>query len=211
MRHLLLDPAEIADAGRDGGARTRTEDDPTASSRGTSAIASCPPVRLPVIGWTSNPSHRPAEIGLLRHLLRAERPRGGPGLPRRGAAREDQRAFGAIPRGADPPPVLRWSPRRGGAARHRHRDAQLPIVYIAYHVPTPLGGCAGARGPLDGPVGWAASRLYTQLVRDRSWLSARAGLLLLLGRSKPLLVLGEPDAGTDAEASSRRCSARWCV
>src|SRR5581483_10355890 len=44
--------------------------------------------------------------------------------------------FGAIPRAADPPPVLAVEPPQNGERRVVVRkQAELPIVYLAWHVP----------------------------------------------------------------------------
>src|SRR5207302_2855014 len=84
----------------------------------------------------------------------------------------------------------RYRPPRRAAADRLHR---LPRAQLA------LGGRAGARGPLDGPVGRArVAAVHATGPRPPAGPQRGRGLLLLLGRPKPLLVLGEPDAGTDA-------------
>jgi len=190
--------------------RTRTEDTPTASSpRRRARSPSCHTVRLP-FGWTSTSCIAPPEIGPSTHLLRAEqRPRGGGGDFHAGSCSRRSRGVRRDPAGADPPPCWRWSPR-GGAARHRHRDAQLPIVYIAYHVPNSRSRCAGARGPLDGPVGGGLAAVYAAGPRPPAGSRRGRGLLLLLGRSK-LFWFWATDAGTDAEALEQALLGRWCV
>jgi len=177
MRHLLLDPAEIA-AERQvvmEERRTRTEDDPDgflAEETGAIAFLSHP-YRLPVIGWTVDIRRiAPPEIRAFYDTYYVPNNALVVAAGDFHAAElleKITRAFGAIPRGADPPPVLAVEPPQAGERRVTvHRDAQLPIVYIAYHVPNSRSEDAPALEVLSTVLsGGRASRLYTQLVRDR--------------------------------------------
>ena len=76
--------------------------------------------------------------------------------------------FGGIPRGPDPPPVLAVEPPQVGERRVVvQRQAELPIVYLAYHVPSGLDGDAPALEVLSTVLsGGRASRLYRGLVSE---------------------------------------------
>jgi zinc protease len=80
-----------------------------------------------------------------------------------------KRRFGAIPRGADPPPVLAVEPPQNGERRVTVRkQAQLPLVYVGFHVPDHRSKDAAALDVLSTVLsGGRASRLYRHLVYQR--------------------------------------------
>ena len=86
------------------------------------------------------------------------------------------RVFGAIPRSPGPPPVLAVEPAQAGERRVTvSRNAQLPIVYMAYHVPNSRSEDAPALELLSTVLsGGRASRLYRNLIHDRQ-LALNAG------------------------------------
>src|SRR5207245_1139788 len=87
-----------------------------------------------------------------------------------------KRRFGGIPRGAAPPPVLTVEPPPNGERRVVVRkQAELPIVYLAYHVPNQRSNDAAPLEVLSTILsGGRASRLYRYLVYERR-LALEAG------------------------------------
>jgi len=85
-------------------------------------------------------------------------------------------AFGPIPRGAAPPPVLAVEPPQNGERRVTvQRPAELPIVYIGYPVPHHTSTDAAALEVLSVILaGGRSSRLYRDLVHERQ-LALEAG------------------------------------
>ena len=85
-------------------------------------------------------------------------------------------AFGPIPRGAAPPPVLAVEPPQNGERRVIvQKPAQLPIVYIGYPVPHHASADAPALEVLSVILaGGRSSRLYRDLVHERQ-LALEAG------------------------------------
>jgi zinc protease len=85
-------------------------------------------------------------------------------------------AFGAIPRGATPPPVSAVEPVQNGERRvHVQKPAELPIVYLGYPVPNHTSADAPALEVLSVILsGGRASRLYRELVYERQ-LALEAG------------------------------------
>lgn len=184
MRNLLLDPKEI-NAEREvviEERRTRTEDDPGGflGEEVGSLAFKAHPYGAPIIGWMEDLKRiTPAEI---RGFYDAHYVPNNATLVVVGdieaAAVLDQvkRQFGAIARGADPPPVLVTEPVQNGERRVVIRkQAKLPIVYLAWHVPSQQSPDAPALEMLSVILsGGRASRLYRSLVYDRR-LALEAG------------------------------------
>jgi zinc protease len=86
------------------------------------------------------------------------------------------RHFGAIPRAANPPKILAVEPPQNGERRVTiGKQAQLPIVYLGYHVPDQRSNDAPALELLSTVLsGGRASRLYKNLVYQRQ-LALEAG------------------------------------
>ena len=81
-----------------------------------------------------------------------------------------RKTFGRIPRAADPPPVRAVEPPQNGERRVAvsKREARLPIVYMAYHVPNHTSPDAPALEMLSMILsGGRASRLHRDLVYER--------------------------------------------
>jgi len=77
--------------------------------------------------------------------------------------------FGKIPKGPAPPPVLAVEPQQNGERRVLlTKQAQLPIVYLGYHVPNQKSADAFPLEMLSSILSEGrASRLYKRLVYER--------------------------------------------
>ncbi|MBI2218688.1 MAG: insulinase family protein [Candidatus Rokubacteria bacterium] len=177
MQNLLLDPKAI-ESEREvviEERRTRTEDDPggfLGEEVGSLAFKSHP-YQSPVIGWMDDLRRiTPAEIRAFyktyyvpnNALVVAVGDFTAPEL-----LAKVTRAFGAIPRGQDPPPVTAVEPPQNGERRVVvKKQAQLPIVYIAYNVPNHRAEDAAALEMMSTILSSGrASRLYRRLVYER--------------------------------------------
>jgi zinc protease len=177
MRNLLLDPQQI-DAERQvviEERRTRTEDDPGGFlGEEVSSIAfKAHPYGFPIIGWTEDIKRvTPEEI---RAFYRTYYVPNNAMIVAVGAFKAPEtlekirRRFGPIPRGAAPPPVLAVEPPQNGERRVTvQKQAALPIVYLAWHVPNQKSDDALALELLSTILaGGRASRLYRDLVYQR--------------------------------------------
>jgi len=162
--------------------RTRTEDDPGGFlGEEVSAIAfNAHPYGQPIIGWTADIKRiTPEEI---RAFYKTYYVPNNAVLVVVGAFTAAQvldkvkAAFGAIPRGAEPPPVLAVEPPQNGERRVLVRKpAELPIVYLGYHVPNQTSPDAAALEVLSVVLAAGrSSRLYRDLVHERQ-LALEAG------------------------------------
>ncbi len=177
MRNLLLDPKEV-DAEREvvmEERRTRTEDDPEGflgEEVGTIAFKAHP-YGVPVIGWMED--LRRIDASQLRAFYRTYYAPSNALLVVVGDFKAPEtlekirRRFGPIPRSADPPPMVAVEPPPNGERRVTVRkQAQLPIVYLAWHVPNHTSPDAPALEVLSTILsGGRASRLHRRLVYDR--------------------------------------------
>jgi zinc protease len=184
MQNLLLDPTEIESERQVvmEERRTRTEDDPAGFlGEETGALAfHAHPYGAPIIGWMADIRRiTPADIRAFYRryyipnnaLVVAVGDFSAPDvLATIGAA------FGPIPRGPEPTPVLAVEPPQNGERRTTvHKTAQLPLVYLAYHVPNHASEDAPALELLSTILsGGRASRLYRNLVYERQ-LALNAG------------------------------------
>ena len=184
MRNLLLDPREI-DSERQvviEERRTRTEDDPDGFlSEAVNAISfKAHPYGQPTVGWMEDITRvTPAEVRAFYNTYYV------PGNAIISAAgdfkatellEKIKKRFGAIPRAPAPPPVLAIEPAQEGERRVvLRKQARLPIVYLAWHVPNYTSADAPALEVLSAVLsGGRASRLYRDLVYDRQ-LALEAG------------------------------------
>ncbi|MGH7357027.1 MAG: M16 family metallopeptidase [Candidatus Rokuibacteriota bacterium] len=185
MRNLLLDPKEIA-AEREvviEERRTRTEDDPGGFlAEEVSNIAfKAHPYGSPVIGWPDD-IRRITEAELRRFYDTYYQPNNailvGVGDFNASEALAKIRAtFGRISRGPAPPPVGVTEPPATSERRvlARKREARLPIVYIAWHVPNHSAPDAAALEVLSQILsGGRAARIYRHLIHERQ-LALSAG------------------------------------
>lgn len=177
MRHLRLDPADI-EAERQvvlEERRTRTEDDPEGflSEEVTALAFRAHPYGAPIIGWREDLERlTPAD---LRAFYRTYYVPNNATLVVVGAFHAPtlleriRHWFGPIPRGPDPPPVRAVEPPQQGERRVRvTRPVQLPVVYLAWHVPTHASPDAPALEVLSTVLsGGRAARLYRHLVFER--------------------------------------------
>ena len=184
MHNLLLD-AKIIASEREvviEERRTRTEDDPGgALGEEVSAIAfRAHPYGQPIIGWPTDLTRiTPEEI---RAFYRTYYVPNNALLVMVGDFKTAEvlakvRAkFGALPRGAEPPPVLAVEPPQSSERRLTvRRPAELPIVYLGYPVTNQKSPDAAALELLSVILsGGRTSRLYRDLVHERQ-LALEAG------------------------------------
>jgi zinc protease len=184
MRNLLLDPKEI-DSEREvviEERRTRTEDDPEGflGEEVGSLAFKAHPYGAPIIGWMEDLKRiTPAQIRAFYDIYYVPNNAilvvvGDFAAP--AALEKVKQRFGGIARGADPPPVLAKEPVPNGERRVVvQKQAKLPIVYLAWHVPSQQSPDAPALEVLSTILsGGRASRLYRSLVYDRQ-LALEAG------------------------------------
>jgi zinc protease len=178
MRRLLLDPKEI-DSERQvvmEERRTRTEDDPDGllSEELYSLAFKAHPYRWPIIGWMEDIRRiNPAELRAFYDLY--YQPNNAilvvVGDVKAASIMERvRRLFGAIPRGPAAPPVTAVEPPQIDERRVvvRKAGAQLPIVDLAWHVPSHESPDAPALELLSTILSAGrASRLYRTLVYER--------------------------------------------
>ena len=184
MQNLLLDPKEIHSEREVviEERRTRTEDDPGGFlGEEVSSIAfKAHPYQAPIIGWMDDIKRiTPEEI---RAFYKTYYVPNNAIVVAAGAFRADdvlekiKRRFGRIPRGKVPPPMLAVEPTPNGERRVIvKRQAELPIVYMAWHVPNYQSDDSVALELLSTILsGGRASRLYRDLVYQRQ-LALEAG------------------------------------
>jgi len=177
MHNLLLDAKEI-NSEREvviEERRTRTEDDPGGFlGEEVSSIAfKNHPYGAPIIGWMEDLKRiTPEEIRAFyktyyvpnNAILVAVDDFKAPEVLAKIRAK-----FGRIPKGPAPPPVLAVEPPQNGERRVTvSKQAQLPIVYVGYHVPNQKSPDAFALDMLSTILSEGrASRLYKRLVHER--------------------------------------------
>ena len=184
MQNLLLDAKQIASEREVviEERRTRTEDDPGGFlGEEVSAIAfKAHPYGYPIIGWMEDIKRiTPAEIRAFyqTYYIPNNAMVVAVGAFQAPAALEKiRRSFGRIPRRRTPPPVLAVEPPQNGERRVLvKKQAELPIVYLAWHVPNQRSDDAPALEVLSTILsGGRASRLYRDLVYQRQ-LALEAG------------------------------------
>ena len=184
MQNLLLDPREI-NSEREvviEERRTRTEDDPGGFlGEEVSALAyKNHPYGHPIIGWMEDLKRiTPEEI---RAFYKTYYVPNNATLVAVGDFKASEilakirTRFGTIPKGPTPPPVRAVEPPQNGDRRVLvKKEAQLPIVYLGYHVPNQQSPDAPALELLSTILSSGrASRLYRGLVHERQ-LALEAG------------------------------------
>jgi zinc protease len=144
MRGLLLDPKEVESEKKVvmEERRLRTDDDPVSALReAMEAVAfEAHPYRQPVIGWMTD-IEKLAREDLVRYYNTYYAPNNAV-LIVVGDFNSDEllpkirQHFGPIPRAADPPAVRAVEPEQRGERRvFLKKDAELPFVFMGYHVP----------------------------------------------------------------------------
>ncbi len=177
MRNLLLD-SQALETERQvvmEERRTRTEDDPEGFlGEEVSAIAfEAHPYRWPIIGWMEDIRRiTPEEI---RAFYRTYYVPNNALVVAVGDFNASEllekvtRHFGPIPRGPDPLPVKAVEPLQNGERRVTvKKAAQLPLIFIGYHVPNFRSADAPALELLSVILSEGrASRLYRRLVYEQ--------------------------------------------
>lgn len=177
MRNLLLDAKDfeserlVVMEER----RSRTEDDPEGFlGEELSAIAFVAhPYRSPIVGWMED--LRGLRVEDAREFYRTYYVPNNALVVAAGDFKAPallekiRRAFGAIPRAADPPPVRVAEPRQNGERRVTVRkEAQLSPVFIGYPVPNFRSPAAHALELLSTILSEGrSSRLHRRLVYER--------------------------------------------
>jgi zinc protease len=177
MRNLLLDPKEfqserlVVMEER----RLRTEDDPEGFlGEELSAIAFLAhPYRSPTVGWMED--IRRLSVEELRTFYRTYYVPNNALVVAAGDFKalalleKIRQHFGAIPRGADPPPVQAVEPKQNGERRVTVRkEARLPLVFVGYQVPNHASKDAPALELLSTILSEGrSSRLYRRLVYEQ--------------------------------------------
>src|SRR5574337_166409 len=144
MRNLLLDSKEIESEKKVvmEERRLRTEDEPISALREVMEAAAfqAHPYRQPVIGWMSDIEGLARE-DLVRYYNTYYVPNNAV-LIVVGDFKSDEllpkirQYFGAIPRGVEPPAVRAVEPeQRGERKLFLKKEAELPFVFMGYHVP----------------------------------------------------------------------------
>jgi zinc protease len=184
MQNLLIDPKEIASEREVviEERRTRTEDDPGGflGEEVGSIAFKAHPYGFPIIGWMEDIKRiTPAEIRAFykTYYVPNNAIVVAVGDFKTSAVMEKiQKTFGRIPRGKTPPAVHAVEPPQNGERRIVVRkEAELPIVYMAWHVPNYRSTDAPALEVLSTILsGGRASRLYRDLVYQRQ-LALEAG------------------------------------
>jgi zinc protease len=184
MVNALLDPQEIESERQVviEERRTRTEDDPSGFlGEEIEAMAfRAHPYGQPVIGWMEDLKRiTPAEIRAFykvyyqpnNAIVVAVGDFSAPAL-----MAKIKEHFGRIPRAPEPPRVTAVEPVQNGERRLLvQKEAQLPIVYLAYHVPNQTSQDAPALEMLSTILSSGrSSRLYRSLVYQRQ-LALEAG------------------------------------
>ena len=177
MRNLLLDPKDFESERQVvmEERRTRTEDDPEGFlGEELSAIAFVAhPYRSPIVGWMED--LRGLTVEELRAFYRTYYVPNNALVAAAGDFKAPEllekirRAFGPIPRAADPPPLTVAEPRQNGERRVTvKKEAQLPLVFIGYPVPNFRSSDAPALELLSTILSEGrSSRLYRRLVYEQ--------------------------------------------
>jgi zinc protease len=185
MRNLVLDPKDIA-AEREvviEERRTRSEDDPEGflGEEVGSLAFRAHPYGSPIIGWVEDIKRiTPAQIRAFYRMHYVPNNAivvlvGDFAAP--AVLEKVRRWFGPIPRGTPPPAVVAHEPPQNGERRVTvKKQAQLPIVYLAWHVPNQQSADAPALEVLSTVLsGGRASRLYRSLVYERQLVLEAGG------------------------------------
>ncbi|HEB74997.1 MAG TPA: insulinase family protein [Nitrospirae bacterium] len=176
MENLLLAPADVRDERSVvmEERRMRYEDDPQSSlyEEVVATAFKVHPYHNPVIGWMSEL----ASIGrqdLLRYYKRFYSPDNAViivagDVKADELIREIRESFGGIPRGPEKEPVTSEEPPQKGEKRiYLRKEAKLPYVMAAYHVPGFPDSDSAAIDVLASILSGKSGRLYRNLVRDK--------------------------------------------
>jgi zinc protease len=184
--------------------RLRTEDDPVSFLlEEVRAVAyKAHPYQWPVIGWY-NDLEKLSREDFLKYYQQFYQPNNATlvvvgDIDPQEALKDIEAAFGAIPRGPDPPLVTAKEPSQYGERRVVvHREAELPYLVMAYHAPNWQDPDCFTLELLTSILSQGrSSRLYHRLVyKDR--LALEVGSDYDLDTANPALFLfyGQPLPG----------------
>jgi zinc protease len=184
--------------------RLRTEDDPVSflMEDALAAAYKAHPYQWPIIGWYNDIKNLTRQ-DFLNHYNAYYQPNNatlvvvGDVDPKEVVALAEA-VYGRIPAGAEPPPVTAKEPRQYGERRVVvQREAQLPYLVMAYHVPNWESPDAFALELLVRLLAQGrSSRLYHKLVyKDRLALEAGADYDLDTADNSLFLFYGQPLPG----------------
>jgi len=168
------------------------------------------PYRAPIIGWMSDLDRSTLE-DLIQHYRTYYVPNNAfvvaaGDFDSQQLLADLERVFGSIPSGALPPPVRSMEPLQRGERRvELRREAELPFVAIAYHIPNLRSADAAALEVLAAVLsGGKSARLHQELVYRRrltrdadasnDYLSLDPGLFALYGQPLPGKSVAEVEA-----------------
>jgi len=199
--------------------RLRTEDNPTSAlfEAVSAAAYTAHPYGWPVIGWMSDIQNATADDALA-YYRQHYRPDNafvvvaGDVDAAEVFARVEQ-TFGAIPRPEAPPPLPMRSvepPQRGERRVTVRKEAELPVVALAYHVPNASHPDSAALEVLAGVLSdGQSSRLYRDLVYKKQIARSVAasydresrdpGLFVVYGQPLPGRKIGELESALLAQ------------
>jgi len=155
--------------------RMREESDPEAALGEATQAATyvVHPYRRPIIGWMENIQHYTVQ-GLRRHYNTYYKPNNATivivgDIDADKTIAEIKEKFGGIPKGPEPPAMFLTEPEQKGERRvYLKREAELPTIYIQYHVPNLTHPDNFALDILETVLsGGQSARLYRDLVYER--------------------------------------------
>ena len=173
------------------------------------------PYEFPIIGWMSDIAQATVR-DLERHYRTYYIPNNAfivavGDFQSEELTKEIEKAFGAIPPGDPPPAVRSIEPTQNGERRvDLQREAQLPFVVLAYHVPNLHSRDAAALEVLSEVLsGGKSARLYHQLVYAQrlarqagasyDYTSVDPGLFTLYAQPLPGKSAGDVERALEAE------------
>lgn len=197
--------------------RLRTDNNPVAAlfELISSVAYSAHPYQWPTIGWMNDLQHATREDAL--QYYRTYYSPGNAFVVCVGDFSSDalmqqlEAAFAPLPAGAPPPAVRAVEPEQQGERRAvLHREAQLPFIGIAYHVPNLHSSDGPALEVLSAVLaGGKSARLYEQLVYQKR-LAREVGASYELTSEDPglFVVYGQPLPGKKVDALERELLAQ---
>jgi len=188
--------------------RLRTEDDPVSFLiEETLAMAyKAHPYQWPVIGWMHD-IKKLRRQDFMAYYRQYYQPNNATlvvvgDFEPNAALQEIRATFGKLPRGPKPPPFRPLEPPQQGERRVTvQREAQLPFICLAYHVPNLGHADAYALEVLSSILSQGrSSRLFQQLVYEkRLALDVGADYSLATASPSVFLVYGQPLPGKTVE------------
>lgn len=196
MQNLLLDPKEVLSE-RDvvmEERRLRTEDDPVSAlgEEVEAAAFKVHPYGHPVIGWASDLAGLTRE-DLLEYYKTYYVPNNAVlvivgDFKKEALLPKIEASFGRIPPGSPPPAIRAKEPPQQGERRlFLKKEAELPFLYMAYHVPNLTHPDSSALDVLETILSAGrSSRIYRSLVYERQIALLAGGSYLRVSRDPNL-------------------------